>query len=254
MSEFIVKGKHFSTKHIWFETKIDNIGGGYDKLLIHGISQCDVALKDCISCEQETLISDLSCSEDELRAKMTKTIKNEINRCVRENVVAKSYEGQAITDDLLSEFATMYHEMYEEKEIHGHYLPISELKEYAKQKALIITTAEINNKVVVYHSYIKDDLHSRFLQSCSEFRVADSAMRNAIGRANKYLHWHDWLLLKNVGVIEYDWGGIASYDNPNGIDKFKMSFGGEYRKYYNISAVCSLRAKLYTLLRKVLRK
>jgi hypothetical protein len=28
MSEFIVKGKHFSTKHIWFETKIDNIGGG----------------------------------------------------------------------------------------------------------------------------------------------------------------------------------------------------------------------------------
>ena len=28
MSEFIVKGKHFSTKHIWFATKIDNIGGG----------------------------------------------------------------------------------------------------------------------------------------------------------------------------------------------------------------------------------
>lgn len=55
--------------------------------------------------------------------------------------------------------------------------------------------------------------------------MADSAMRNAIGRANKYLHWHDWLLLKNIGVIEYDWGGIASYDNPNGIDKFKMSFG-----------------------------
>ena len=74
------------------------------------------------------------------------------------------------------------------------------------------------------------------------------------GRANKFLHWHDWLLLKNIGVIEYDWGGIASYDNPNGIDKFKMSFGGEYRKYYNISAVCSLRAKLYTLLRKVFRK
>lgn len=113
MSEFIVKGKHFSTRHIWFETKIDNIGGGYDKLLIHGISQCDVALKDpCISWKQETLISDLSCSEDELRAKMTKTIKNEINRCARENVVVKSYEGQAITDDLLSEFATMYHEMY----------------------------------------------------------------------------------------------------------------------------------------------
>lgn len=30
--------------------------------------------------------------------------------------------------------------------------------------------------------------------------------------------------------------------------------GGEYRKHYNISTVCSLRAKLYTLLRKVFRK
>lgn len=28
MSEFIVKGKHFLTKHIWFETKIDNIVWG----------------------------------------------------------------------------------------------------------------------------------------------------------------------------------------------------------------------------------
>ena len=148
----------------------------------------------------------------------------------------------------------MYHEMYEEKGLHGHYLQVSELKEYAKQNALIITTAEINNKVVVYHSYIKDDLHSRFLQSCSEFRVADNAMRNAIGRANKYLHWNDWLLLKKMGIVEYDWGGIASYDNPNGIDKFKMSFGGEYRKYYNISSTCSLRAKLYHKLRKMIGK
>ena len=84
--------------------------------------------------------------------------------------------------------------------------------------------------------------------------MADNAMRNAIGRANKYLHWNDWLLLKKMGIVEYDWGGIASYDNPNGIDKFKMSFGGEYRKYYNISSTCSLRAKLYHKLRKMIGK
>lgn len=254
MSEFIVKGKHFSTKHIWFETKIDNIGGGYDKLLIHGISQCDIDLKDCISSEQETLISDLSCSEDELRAKMTKTVKNEINRSIRENVAINSYDGREITDSLLEDFSSMYYEMYEEKGLHGHYLPVNELKEYAKHNALVVTTAEIDGKIVVYHSYIKDDAHSRFLQSCSEFRVADNATRNAIGRANKYLHWNDWMLLKSMGIIEYDWGGIASYDNPNGIDRFKMSFGGEYRKYYNISAVCSPRAKLYNWLRKVISK
>lgn len=254
MSRFLVRGKRFTTKHIWFET-VNNVDRrGCDNLIIHGNRENNIHLKDCVTSEQLTLISDLSCSEEELRAKMTKTVKNEINRCIRENVVVMSYDGQAVTDELLSGFAAMYHEMYEEKGLHGQYLPVNELKAYAKHNALVITTAEIDGKVVVYHSYIKDDLHSRFLQSCSEFRVADTAMRNAIGRANKYLHWNDWLILKKMGVVEYDWGGIVSYDDPNGIDKFKMSFGGECRKYFNISCVCSLRAKLYRRFRRMVGK
>lgn len=28
MKEFIVKGKHFSIKHVWFESKIGEINGG----------------------------------------------------------------------------------------------------------------------------------------------------------------------------------------------------------------------------------
>lgn len=207
---------------------------------------------NCIAIPQETLISDLSIAEENLWGLTTKTVRNEINRSKRENVGIKTYRGKEISETILDEFNRMYHAMYEEKGMPGHYLPINELKAYAANDALVITTAIIGDSTVVYHSYITDKIHSRFLHSCSEFRVADNAMKNAIGRANKYLHWNDWLYLKKMGVIEYDWGGIASYDNPNGIDKFKMSFGGEYRKYYNISAVCSLRAKLYTLLRKVL--
>lgn len=37
MSEFLVKSKHFTTKHIWFENQIDKINaGGEDRLIIHG--------------------------------------------------------------------------------------------------------------------------------------------------------------------------------------------------------------------------
>lgn len=53
-----------------------------------------------------------------------------------------------------------------------------------------------------------------------------------------------WLLLKEMGVKEYDWGGIASCDESNGIDRFKMSFGGRYNEDYNLYAACSLRAKV----------
>lgn len=228
-------------------------GGGYDKLIVHGNPRAEIGIKDCLWTEQETLVSDLSCPEDELRTVITKTVKNEINRSIRENVVTKVYEGNFITEKLLSSFGIMYHEMYKEKGLSGHYLAVNELKEYADKDALVITTAEIDGKVVVYHSYIKDDRHSRFLQSCSEFRAADNVTRNAIGRANKFLHWNDWMMLKQMGIIEYDWGGISSYDNPNGIDKFKMSFGGTYRKYYNISCNYTLRAKLYSSIRKIIK-
>lgn len=229
-------------------------GGGYDKLFIHGHihEKRNFGRFKCNANVQETLISDLSLDEDELWAITTKTVRNEINRSKRENVGISVYRGKEISNEVLDKFNSMYNGMYEEKGMPGHYLPISELKEYADKDALVITTAEIEEKPVVYHSYITDDIHSRFLHSCSEFRAADNATRNAIGRANKYLHWNDWLYLKKHGVIEYDWGGIASYENPNGIDKFKMAFGGEYRKYYNLFCDCSLASKVYAKIRKLL--
>ena len=60
--------------------------------------------------------------------------------------------------------------------------------------------------------------------------------------------------LKQIGVKEYDWGGIASYESPNGIDKFKMSFGGEYRKYYNLFCNCSFMARAYAKIRKLQKR
>lgn len=257
MSEFLVKSKHFTTKHIWFDAEYEKIiGGGYDKIIIHGapIMENRIGRFSCIAIPQETLISDLSLAEENLWGLTTKTVRNEINRSKREKVGIKTYKGKEISDTILDEFNGMYHAMYEEKGMPGHYLPINELKVYAANDALVITTAIIGDKTVVYHSYITAKNHSRFLHSCSEFRVADNAMKNAIGRANKYLHWNDWLYLKQMGVKEYDWGGIASYESPNGIDKFKMSFGGEYRKYYNLFCNCSFMARAYAKIRKLQKR
>lgn len=257
MSDFLVKSKYFTTKHIWFVTECEKFnGGGYDKLIIHGAPKMENRIDrfKCIVIPQETLISDLTLAEENLWGLTTKTVRNEINRSKRENVGIKTYKGKEISDTILDEFNRMYHAMYEEKGMPGHYLPINELKVYAANDALVITKAIIGDKTVVYHSYITDNVHSRFLHSCSEFRVADNAMKNAIGRANKYLHWNDWLYLKQMGVREYDWGGIASYESPNGIDKFKMSFGGEYRKYYNLFCNCSFLAKAYAKMRELRKR
>ena len=55
--------------------------------------------------------------------------------------------------------------------------------------------------------------------------------------------------MKKMGIENYDWGGISSLDNPNGIDKFKMAFGGSPIFYYNVMITCSLRLKIWKKLK-----
>lgn len=256
MSRFILKKKYFTTEHIWFEEDLDEIIRS-DYKIIHGsshqITNTD-KYKTSVN-KQETLITDLSLSEEELFSQLNKTVKNEINRSNREGVYTKFWNSNEIqkNEELLNSFSRMYQKMYEEKGMSGHHLNLNELKEYAIKGALLITTASIDDEIVVYHSYIHDNKHSRLLHSCSEFRVTDNAKKNAIGRANKYLHWNDFLYLRDRGIEKYDWGGIESFDNPNGIDKFKMSFGGYHKVYYNTLCVCSLRAKIYRRLKDIIR-
>ena len=59
--------------------------------------------------------------------------------------------------------------------------------------------------------------------------MADSGERNKIGRANRLLHWHEILTLKNLGFRLYDLGGIpldSSDAAKNSIAQFKLEFGG----------------------------
>ena len=199
------------------------------------------------SIKQQSLVSDLSLSDSQLLCLMTKTIRNEINRAEREKVEISFFSNESDCLDVLDDFSKMYHEMYEQKDMDGMELPKKELAGYIKANQLIISCARIDGEPMVFHSYVFGEENARLLHSCSEFRTEDNETRNAIGRANKYLHWRDFQHLRTMGVKRYDWGGISSLSEPNGIDKFKLSFGAEPVVYYNISSPLSLRYKLYLI-------
>lgn len=188
----------------------------------------------------------MSVGVDETFQKFSSTTKNEIRRAEREGVNVTFYTSEDINSDdgALIRMALLYTNMYAEKGMNGMELPIKELLAYAKNGCLLISVASIDGAETVFHSYVVYEGKSRLLHSCSEFRVADNAMRNAIGRANKYLHFKDMEYLASLGGDSYDWGGISSSTEPNGIDKFKMSFGGDPVKYYNIRCANSLKQKL----------
>lgn len=256
-----IRGRFMTKYHIWFEN-YDNIKqlmqtvrGGYDSIIVHGNS---VALEGnwCKSSKQESLVTDLSKTNEELWTGMTKTIRNEINRSQREGTKIKYYYPTDILADssMLQDFAETYHNMYTEKGLENHFLNTDELLGYAEAGCLLISVAILENAPVVWHSYVFHEGTSRFLHSCSEFRVEDNVKRNSIGRANKYLHWRDFDELRKNGVRVYDWGGVSSLENPNGIDKFKMSFGNEPITYYNATIVLSLRNRMLSVVKRVLKK
>ena len=246
----VAYGSHFKTCHIWFEqfssngdlNRLKQECFGNDCLIVHA-NKTPLAGADSV--KQHSLLSDLTMPDSQLLCLMTKTIRNELNRAEREKVEVEYFSKESDCIDVLNFFSKMYHEMYEQKGLSGIELPVKELLGYIKAKQLLISCAKLDGKPMVFHSYVYGGENSRLLHSCSEFRAEDNETRNAIGRSNKYLHWSDFHYLQSVGVKTYDWGGITSITEPNGIDKFKMSFGAEPVVYYNISSAISFKYGLY---------
>ena len=114
---------------------------------------------------------------------------------------------------------------------------------------LTLTYVSDEEEILAYHVYVGDEKTTRLLYSCSTFREDDSK-KALIGRANKFLHWEDIKYFKNNKYEKYDLGGISSFDNPNGIDKFKMNFNGEKITYYNIITGNDLLGKILCFLIK----
>ena len=135
----------------------------------------------------------------------------------------------------------MYELMYKEKGQKAVF-NMTQFKEYLKEEAIWVTAIYDKEQPLVFHSYIVGEKQVRLLHSVSDFR-SDEKDANLIARANKRLHWEDICLFKNEGKEVYDWGGISSLENPNGIDAFKCKFGGSPLSYYNVYKGKSLLGK-----------
>ena len=64
----------------------------------------------------------------------------------------------------------------------------------------------------------------------------------------------DMKYFKEKGLVRYDWGGISDFENPNGIDEFKLKFGGDKITYYNVFTGNSLLGKLAVTAMKLLKR
>lgn len=236
MIETISKKAMVSINNVWF------IGADYDTRsargqiqFLHGVKEdSNIIGKPVRESEQKTLITDLLEEESRLWQGISKTYRNEIRRCEKEerkNIFLLSDEILA-NPNLIDTFEKTYNEMFAAKGMKDKFnrkLFIA----YARNNTLVTSVAyRSDNEPVVFHSYIVDDKNARFWYSCSNFRE-DKGFAEEIGRLNKYLHWKDFLEMKKRGVESYDWGGIGLSEQTKGIAEFKRKFGGTELVYRN---------------------
>ena len=110
---------------------------------------------------------------------------------------------------------------------------------------------------LVYHANYRDQHRATELYLPSLYRkLSNSAARNMIGRANRYLIWSDMLRYKEQGLKYFDFGGWYPGTTDQAllkINEFKRGFGGQVMREYRCEKILTLKGWLVLNVAKLLK-
>lgn len=240
----------FSLGEVWFDEEPEEVHN-VDILYYHNWTnpirgiQCD---------EYYTILLDLTKDQDELWEDIGKNTRYKVRRAEKEQPVYEFWNTNNL--GILNEFSDFYDEFALKKGLPK--LIRSRLRSFMDAGSLDISRIKLKSgEPLVWHAYYCSKTRSFLLYTASMFRSStDTSYRNMVGRANRYHHWQDIVRFKNLGMQFYDFGGWYAGDQDQeklGINKFKEEFGGKLIKNFNCSHGITMKGKLYSQLRKILR-
>ena len=205
--------------------------------------------------KEETLVNDLSKTEEELFAGYDKKVRNEIRRAEKEEITfhfwsANDLNKQNIDIDSIIKKYYEFCEGIKQPKLKKN-LNKLEFDEYIQNDNVAISKAEYGDGWV-YHIYLYDSSIAMLWFSFSDYRNLEGKNQIA-GWANRALHHKDMMAFKNIGLDRYEWGGIKSSSAPNGIDKFKMNFGGQLTEVYYDSVANTFKGKMLIWIKRILK-
>lgn len=241
------KKKGIRLTHVWFSTEneLRELAKGKastDVFYIHGAKYIDLPCSIMVF-DQFSLIKHISKNESEIWATFGKHLRKFINRSVSEGTTIRLLSGPDITDEILSTCLRLYNKMKEDKGVPGTF-NTALAKQYATAGNLLVSLAVVDDTVVGFKASILDAHHLRGWVSAFAFREGEFDAQ-VISRAHQLLEWETMRHCCHNGITSYDFGGIDSFENPNGIDNFKMAFAkeGERVTYDNFLMGSSLLGK-----------
>ena len=245
--------------HIWF-ADADDIARlapktrGADLLFVHGSEYTALPHSVRLS-SQHSLIKNLDADENVVYQTFGKHLRKFIQRSANEGTVIRILSGAEITEQVLDTCLRLYNKMKEDKGLPGTF-NTTLAKQYAASGNLLVSHACIGDTVVGFKASIVDANHLRGWVSAFAFREEEFDAQ-VVSRAHQLLEWETMRHCCQNGIVSYDFGGIDSFENPNGIDKFKMTFAKEgqrvtYDNYLvGVSPVGKLAVLGYQILRKI---
>jgi hypothetical protein len=190
-----------------------------------------------------TLVTDLRQEPDTILAKIKKDTRYEIRRAAEKDRL--SYCARDSVDaETLAHFLDFHSRFAAAKGLR----PANRirLQLLAEIGALYLSEAlGADGSSLVWHAYCRFQDRARLLYSASHLHAAGD--KSLIGRANRYLHWRDFLALQALGIKLYDFGGW--YEGTQDakkirINQFKAEFGGELVVNFNILQGATWKGKL----------
>lgn len=197
-----------------------------------------------------TIVTNLQKNEETLFTAMRPHVRNKIRHATRAGAVANFWPRP--DDNVVRQFSAFYSQFAHQKN-----LSVISGRVPALQQSGLLAISNVvapSGEVLVWHSYVWAGPRVRLLQSASLFRsLQSSAERNAIGHANRFLHFKDMLAFKAAGARLYDFGGWyaggADADLTR-INQFKEGFGGNVQLCYNCERGVTLLGKCALMMKR----
>jgi len=186
---------------------------------------------------------DLTQSVEQLLKRLNEDTAYKIRRA-RDRDKIFCEECEAGDPAVLNQFEEMYNQFAAMKGLSP--LDRARINAMAATGSLDLSVAkDPQGNALVYHANYRNQERATELHLPSLYRKAsDSAMRNLIGRANRWLTWSDILRYREQGLKSFDFGGwyVGTTDQALlGINEFKRGFGGQVVRQYQCEQILSLK-------------
>lgn len=184
--------------------------------------------------QQHTLLKDLSPSEDEIFQSFGKHLKKDVKRSNREKLILTTiYDAEDIKNnpEVLSKCKYLYETMFQDK---GMDVRFNErlAERYCTQDAMCVAMAYDKETAIGFRAIIYKGNKARSWLTAFDFRN-ENLDSHVVSRAHQRTEWELLCWCKKKGIKEFDYGGVNSFSEPNGIDQFKMKFEDNNRVTYN---------------------